>query len=264
VSGTVDRRRPGSARSLPFALLVGVLALVALVGGGCGIADDSHPRAIARSAVPYDLLSPTTSPVTGLTPNLPRDNAILYLADEEERVVRGVNRDVARPVNLSQVLRQLIDARHQPDDPPGLSNLISRRTKLIEVRTAKTVSGGQRVTINLDQFFPGLSSDDVSLAIAQVVFTVDQELRNQNGGDTGQPVSVQFQVRGQKKDIRTSDGQTKAEVTVDDFAAFDPNKQPADGERATSTTSTAILGQAPKPSGPAGWSDSPGSTDSGG
>jgi hypothetical protein len=247
VSGTVDRRRPGSARSLPFALLVGVLALVALVGGGCGIADDSHPRAIAKSAVPYDLLSPTTSPVTGLTPNVPGDNAILYLADEEERVVRGVNRDVARPVNLSQVLRQLIDARHQPDDPPGLSNLISRRTKLIEVRTAATLDGGQRVTINLDQFFPGLSSDDVSLAIAQVVFTVDQELRNQNADGSGQPdqaVSVEFQVRGQKKDIRTSEGQTTGDVTVDDFAQFDPKNRTDDG--AGTTAPSATFGAAPQ------------------
>jgi hypothetical protein len=235
--------RPGRGRA--SRLLAALVAVVALVAAGCGIADDGHPRAIAKSAVPYDLLSPTTASVTTLPPGAPADNAILYLADEEARVVRGVNRMVPRPVNVSQVLRQLIDAQplDPPADPPGLSNLISRRIKLIEVRTAATLDGGQRVTINLDQFFPGLSSDDVSLAVAQMVFTVTRELQNQNAGAAGQQVSVEFQVRGQKKDIRTGDGQTTGEVTVDDFAAFDPKKQPDE-----STSTSVSLGPAPQPS----------------
>jgi hypothetical protein len=81
------------------------------------------------------------------------------------------------------------------------------------------------------------------LAVAQVVFTVTEHLRSEKVVKEGRAVTVEFQVRGQKKDIRTGDGQTTGEVTVDDFAAFDPKKQPDE-----STSTSVSLGPAPQPS----------------
>jgi spore germination protein GerM len=217
-------------RSTTTRRALAALAAAALVS--CGIARDAKPRAIDKSSVPYDLLSPTTGPSTTLAQDVPTQDAIVYLIDERNRFVKPVTRAVPRPVSLSQTLRQLIDTR--PDErevSAHLSNLITKRTKLIEVRVDSLPSGpsDNLVTVNLDQFFPGLTSEDVSLAIAQVVFTVDTKVCKSR---------VEFQVRGRREGVRAADGTTKWDVSTDDFRTYLPPNENSPTCGSTSTTRT--------------------------
>jgi hypothetical protein len=224
------------SRTTPRAVLGAAVAAVTLAS--CGIARDAKPRAIEKSSVPFDLLSPTTAPSTTLGPDVPTQDAIIYLIDERNRFVKPVTRAVPRPVSLSQTLRQLIETR--PDErerEAHLSNLITRRTKLIEVRSessgSSTQPGANLVTVNLDQFFPGLTSEDVSLAIAQVVFTIDSKVCNSR---------VQFQVRGRLEGVRAADGTTKWDVTPDDFRTYLPPNEnsPTCGSNALPTSAPPV------------------------
>lgn len=224
----------GRSRPARVTALAAVAVAASSVLAGCGIARDAKPRAIDKSSVPYDLLSPTTAPSTTLAPDVPTQDAIVYLIDERNRFVKPVTRAVPRPVSLSQTLRQLIDTR--PDDreqSAHLSNLITKRTKLIEVRVDPSPNGpsSNLVTVNLDQFFPSLTSEDVSLAIAQVVFTVDTKVCNSR---------VQFQVRGRREGVRAADGTTKWEVSTEDFRTYLPPNEnsPTCGFASSAATSS--------------------------
>lgn len=208
------------------------LAALVAVAGACGVPADDEARNIDRSQVPINLLSPTTAPPPTIDPNVPTAEAFIYLVDESERTVIPVQRKVPRPANIGAVLHQLFDTALTPDEEAkGLSNVITRQTRLLEVRKTEEV-----IYVNLDALFPGLTSEEVSLAEAQVVFTVNSEFST---------AKVQFQVKGRTKDIRLSDGRTADRVDRNDFAGFDPSKK--GGATAAATTTTKPNGAAAPP-----------------
>jgi hypothetical protein len=208
-----------------------VLAALATAVAGCAIPNDPQPRRIDPGAVPYDLLNPTTAPPTTLGRNVPVDESIIFLAQEADRVVVPTLREVARPVTLDGRLLQLIEARPNPEErDKGLSNVITRHTRIREVRQDR-VDGVRRVIIDLDRFFPGLGSEDVSLAVAQVVFTVDLQYPD---------AEVEFRVDGQTEGIRTAAGTSLDVVSRKDFCQY---AQEEAGRR-ENTGSTATTGAA--------------------
>ena len=125
-----------------------------------------------------------------------------------------MTRPVPTPVNTQQILRQLIAARPSDEETAeGLSNVITRQTRLLGVTEE---GGGSLVTIDLDNFFPGLTSEEVTLATAQMVYT----LTARRSLDT--PVRVQVLVRGQPQELRTAEGRSKTVVSCEDFADLGP------------------------------------------
>ena len=189
------------------------LASVLALAAGCAISNDPEPRRIDAADVPYDLLNPTTAPPATLGANVPREETFIYLALEQERKVTPVLRRVPRPVTLDQRLLQLVEARPDAEErEQGKSNVITRHTRIREVRQ-EMIGEQRRVVIDLDRFFPGLGSDDVSLAIAQVVFTVDQQYPG---------AEVEFRVDGQPESIRTGGGTALDVVSTADFLRVQP------------------------------------------
>lgn len=205
--------------------LVAVLG-VSLVVGSCSLPTDDAPRQIAADDVEYGLLSPTTAPPDTVGPEVLTAEAAIYLVDEQDRVVRPVRRDVTQPVNIQSILHALFDARPSSgEERDGLSNVIPRQTRLLDVRRNEVED---RVTLDLESFFPGLTAEEVSLAVAQVVFTVTEESPG---------AAVQFLVQGQQADISTAGGKSEPVVRRSDLLVYDPT------QAAASTQTTPATGQ---------------------
>ncbi len=217
-----------------------VLAVLALVPGACGFPAEDEPRLLDPDSVGYDLLSPTTAPPVTLACGAITDVAYLYLVNADDRTVARVERKVAAPKNTATVLRALFDARPtEADQEAGLSNVITSQTRLLEVREA-----GSRVVLDLDSYFPGLNADEVSLAIAQIVYTL---------GELDARTELAIFVRGQPEDVRTGDGKSVSEVSMQDLQDFDRRNTPSTGTTVPARP-LAPQPQAPtttcKPSGP--------------
>jgi len=222
-------------RGWPRAAAVASLVLSALTVSACGIAHDASPRVIDTDNVPVELLQPTTAPPTTLGADVPQKDALVYLVNERNREVEPVIRAVPTPINTQQILRQLIAARPTDDETDeGLSNVITRQTRLLGVTEER---GGSLVTIDLENFFPGLTSEEVTLATAQMVYT----LTARRGLDT--PVQVQVLVRGRPQELRTAEGRSKTVVSCADFVDLGP----PESCRATTTSTTIEVGPAPVP-----------------
>jgi Sporulation and spore germination len=224
------------SRGLRVAALA-VAAACVLSLSACGIAHDAAPRTIDTDNVPVELLQPRTAPATTLGADVPQKEALVYLVDERQRSVVPVTRAVPTPINTQQILRQLIAARPTDEETAdGLSNVITRQTRLLGVTEE---GGGSLVTIDLDNFFPGLTSEEVTLATAQMVYT----LTARRSLDT--PVRVQVQVRGRAQELRTAEGRSKMVVSCADFAELGPSES---CKTTSGTTTTIDTGTPPVPS----------------
>lgn len=213
------------------AVAVSVLAVSA-----CGIAHDAAPRVLDTDNVPVELLQPTTAPPTTLGADVPQKDALVYLVDERARMVEPVTRPVPTPINTQQILRQLIAARPTDEETSeGLSNVITRQTRLLGVTEE---NGGSMVTIDLESFFPGLTSEEVTLATAQMVYTLTARR------SLGTPVQMQVLVRGRAQELRTAEGRSKTVVSCADFVELGP----PESCKTTSTSTTIGVGTAPVPS----------------
>lgn len=207
--------------------LASAFVVAALLGGGCGFPEEEEPRLLNADEVGFDLLSPTTAPPTTLGDDIAQTDAILYLVDAEAEVVKPVTRKIAEPKNLDTVLRALFEARPtRQDEVDGLTNVITPQTRLLEVIEAEDASG-PRIIIDLASYFPGLTFDEVSFAIAQIVFTISH-LKG------GKDVAVAIYVEGQPEDVRTDDGKSVPQVSKADLSDFDEAS-------ATSTTTTTTV-----------------------
>lgn len=213
------RGRRWSAAGLVLLLAVGV------AGCGLSVSAEGSPREIDDGEVGFELLSPTTAPPTTLGSEIPTTDALLYFADPEGEVVRPVTREIPEPQNVSTLLRALFDARPTRNDADrGLTNVITPQTRLLEVSSPVPC----RVVIDLASYFPGLSAEEVSYAIAQIVYTLDDFV--------GEGVEVAILVEGLPEDVRTADGRSVSAVTRDDLRDFDE----LEGGRANSPSAAAL------------------------
>lgn len=197
------------------AVAAAVAAVLAV--GGCGFPAEGSPRQLSADDVPYDLLSPTTAPQTTLGDEIAKTEAILYLLDTNEDVVSMVQREIATPKNASTVLRALFDLRpNQSEATKGLTNVITSQTRLLEVTPDED---GCTITLDLASYFPGLTAEEVSFAIAQIVFTLDHLVAS--------GVRVRIFVEGLPEDVRTDEGKSVRAVSVADLQDFAPDERGA-------------------------------------
>lgn len=160
------------------------LVLAVLVGGlvaGCGIPTSSAPQAIAKSDVPFHLLTPS-SPSTSSPFNAPAGvSEVIYLVDPTLHLTPR-NRIVAPPANLTQIVNLLLLGPTDQESTDGIQSFLTGPT------TQSSSPNGALVTLANGVATVDFATNPVQvvganqtlLAIAQVVFTVTQQ-PNVNG-----------------------------------------------------------------------------------
>jgi spore germination protein GerM len=184
-TGFVSRRVVG--------VVAGVLILVAVGTSACGIPTNGTPTAIAKTDVPFHLLSPVTSttvhPVVRAPVTVP---ATIYLVEHAQHVY-AVSRNIPIPATLSEILGALLEGPTAAESELGLQSFLSGTT----TRVRATVSGG----IATVDFFSAnpvqVVGPDQTLAIAQMVFTATEQ-----PGVTG----VVFKIDNRAIDVPTASG----------------------------------------------------------
>ena len=148
----------GVRRFVALALAVTGVALVA----GCGVPEDSEPKALATESVPFDLLAPSApGEVPGPGEGI---RASIYLVDGEDRLV-DVQRRVPAPAGLWERLTSLLQPATLAENNEGLRNTIPDSTHLNKV--SEPVDG----VISIDLTGPLAAGAGQRLALAQIVYT---------------------------------------------------------------------------------------------
>jgi spore germination protein GerM len=113
---------------------------------------------------------------------------VIYLVSTNQHVV-AATRDVQFPANLSEILGALLDGPTATESAAGLQSFLTG------TKASATVTGGV-ATVNFTKPIQ-VVGPDLTLAIAQIVFTVTQQ-----PGVTG----VVFQIAGQPIDVPIASG----------------------------------------------------------
>ncbi len=184
----------GSVSGRVFRGLAGLLVLVAVGTAACGIPTNGTPTAIAKTDVPFHLLSPVTSttlhPV--VRPVVVTVPTTIYLVEHAQHVY-AVSRNIPVPATLSEILGALLEGPTAAESEVGLQSFLSGTT----TRVRATVSGGV-ATVDFFSANPvQVVGPDQTLAIAQVVFTATEQ-----PGVTG----VVFKIDGRPIDVPTASG----------------------------------------------------------
>ena len=188
----------GVRKVLAIALAVTGVALAA----GCGVPEDSEPKALAAESVPFDLLAPNApggvpGPGEGI-------RASIYLVDGEARLV-DEQRMVPAPAGLSERLTSLLQPATLAENNEGLRNTIPDSTHL------NTVSEPVDGVVTIDLTGPLAAGEGQRLALAQIVFTATAVRRPLVNG-------VLFYFDGVFQEVPDSTGAQSAEPrTRDDY-----------------------------------------------
>ncbi|MGH9078609.1 MAG: GerMN domain-containing protein [Acidimicrobiales bacterium] len=171
--------------------LAAVLATMGLLSAACGIPTGGGPTAIAKSDVPFHLLSPgagsTASTTVSPTVGVPET---IFLVAPTQHVV-AVSRDVAVPANLGDILGALLEGPTAEESAAGFQSFLTGT----KTQVSATVTGNT-ATVNFTTN-PVPVGPDQTLAIAQVVFTATQQ----------PPVSqVSFEIAGAPIEVPTGGG----------------------------------------------------------
>lgn len=184
-----------------------VAALIAVAG--CGVQEDSEPRALVPEEVPFNLLATSTT-TTQPPPDVPRAPVAVFLVDNVTGQLVRVERPVPAPASAREALRELLEGPTEAELAAGLRSSVARSTRLLGIEGP--VDGV--VTVDLSDI-SGIAGQDQRLALAQVVFTL-----------TAMPDinRVLFRFEGKLSEVPDGQGQSiGGPVGRSDFATFDPN-----------------------------------------
>jgi Sporulation and spore germination len=187
------------------------LALGAVLAGAasCGVPVDSHPTALARHGIPFNLLAPNVSTTTATTAPSPIEVPVqIFLIGPTGHLV-PVARDV--PVSapdLATLLRALLAGPTDAESAAGLQSALTTQTTVI----GASISGGT-ATVNLGGAFGQLVGPPQIQAVAQVVFTASGL-----PGVTG----VTFELVGAAVDVPVASGAQVPVASTAQFAALAP------------------------------------------
>jgi hypothetical protein len=138
-------------------------AALLLLAVSCGVSTDSGPRTLPRSAVPFDLLKPTST-VRRTAPVAVTTEVPVYLVGGQRLVV--VRRLVESPPSLFRALESLLAGPTAEEAGMGLRSAVTNQTRLLSVRVQSGVA-----TIDLGGEFATIGGQDQILAVAQLVYT---------------------------------------------------------------------------------------------
>ncbi|MCL4414760.1 MAG: GerMN domain-containing protein [Acidimicrobiales bacterium] len=142
---------------------IAAVAAIALLAA-CGVPTQAKPVPIARSAVPFSLLAPSTPSAT--VPPAPVEVPVQVYLVAPDGHLAPVTRDVAFPAPLSAVLVALLAGPTNPEASSGLESAIPSGARILSVSEAAGTA-----TIDLGNAFGQLVGQTQIEAIAQIVFS---------------------------------------------------------------------------------------------
>jgi len=168
-----------------------VLALVALGSAACGIPTASTPTPIAKSDVPYRLLTPptTTTTLPGTPPAVGVAEQIFLVSPDGHLV--AATREVAVPASPTQVVGALLAGPTATETAAGIQSFLTQAGVQV------TTQAGGVATVDFSTNPIQVVGPDQTLAIAQVVYTVTQQ-----PGIAG----VTFEIDGKAIEVPTAAG----------------------------------------------------------
>jgi hypothetical protein len=200
---------------------VAVLAGVAFLAVGCGVPTSGGPKALPRDQVPFQLLDPTIPTTTSTTSTPGTAPITVYFVDASQQYLTPAQRNVGpSTATLTTVLRVLLKGPTPLEAEQGTVTAITNDVRLLHSSYADGVA-----TVDLNQAFGEISGSSLILAVAQVVYTVANDLRRLT-------VGVQFELDGVPLQVPSDTGaQQTGVVRVNDYLSLTP-------QNASSTTTT--------------------------
>lgn len=164
----------------------------AIAIASCGIPTQDAPATISKQAVPFNLLSPSSSSTTTVTvPPVASVSEPIYLVAPTQHV-SPVFRNVAPPANLTQIIGALLEGPTSAEASIGLQTFLAGKASGVIVTVANGIA-----TVNFSTNpVQGVGPSQI-LAISQVVFTAMAQ-----PGITG----VTFQIAGTAVEVPTAGG----------------------------------------------------------
>jgi Sporulation and spore germination len=183
----------------------------ALALGACGIPIDAGPHPIARGAVPFGLLDPSSATTSTSTPSPIAVPIPIFLIGTAGRLV-SVARDVPVPAPMTTVLDALIAGPSASEAGAGLATAVPPETDVLSAAISSGVA-----TVNLAGTFDQLVGQAQIEAVAQIVFTA-----------TSQPGvhGVAFELEGQPVEVPVAGGAEVRVATQAEFAPLAPASPP--------------------------------------
>jgi len=199
----------GPIRRVPVYRLLLAFAALALVAGACGVPIDHDPTPLARSGVPFGLLTPSTSSPPTSTAVSPVEVTVqIFLLSPNGHLVAAA-RDVPFPAPLTTVLGALVDGPTNAEAASGLQSAIPAQTVVLSASVGAGVA-----TVDLGGTFGQLVGQTQIDAVAQIVFTA-----------TALPGvgAVAFQLQGQPVAVPTANGADVPVANRTQFATLAPS-----------------------------------------
>jgi len=196
--------------------------LVALgsLAAGCGIPTAAAPRPIAKSAIPFQLLSPTSPAGATTTTTPPASFTVpvsIYLVGPTQQNLVSTQRLVAPPAPLDTVLDALLAGPTVAESALGISTAFPSSVRVLSATVANGVA-----TVNFNAAFGNISGQSAVLAVAQVVFTVTSELTPETG--------VLFEIEGTPTTVPDASGaQVAGPVHVLQYLTLAPGSKTGSG-----------------------------------
>jgi hypothetical protein len=189
--------------------VVGLILFMAIGAASCGIPTESVPSTIPASAVPFDLLNPSSPTTTIVTaPPVASVSEPIYLVAPTQHV-SPVFRNVAPPANLTQVLGALLEGPTSAESATGLQSFLTGKPNDVVATEVNRIA-----TINFTTNPVQVVGPNQILAISQVVFTAMAQ-----PGITG----VIFELAGTPVEVPTAGGaQVPGPVTDTNYAPQAP------------------------------------------
>lgn len=156
-------------------LLAAALALSAVVEGvsGCGLSENSAPRAIATSDIPSELIdeAPSSSTTLGQSPST-ASVTVYYLALQDGITrLTAVPREVVDPTRPKDRIEALLTPPTPDEQEAGITTSIPADTVLLN--TDLDESSGE-LTIDLSTSLFDVQGEELRNAFAQIVWTITE------------------------------------------------------------------------------------------
>lgn len=195
-----------SATRRPWVLL----SLVLLAGAGllaaCGIPSDSSPQALDESAVPDELVAPTSSTTAPDSGGPSRTVEVWFVADDQ---LIPALRTIDVDTGVAGAIEAALDGPTEEEGESGISSSIPAGTELLGVQQQ-----GDRLTIDLSEELQTVGSSELRNAVAQIVYTAT--------GYSASITEIRFQVEGQNVPVPVEEGATANVVTREDYDSLGP------------------------------------------
>ena len=182
---------------VPVRTLLGLLAALGIVSTACGVPQDQTPRVLGSSALPAELMEPSTT-TTSTEPLAPRQGVYLYFVDGES-LADPVRRELATPAGSIAALEALVAGPTEPEAAAGLTSAMPAETVILG---SDLTNGVLRVDL-AEGALEQIEGELQRLAIAQLVYTAT----NLAGVDW-----LWVQIEGEPRALPTDEGDVEAPV----------------------------------------------------